>query len=172
MEEQENHQQKLKNQERKGQKQMLTNPARYSRYQTDGECKAITKTCRAVVDGRIDVQYHFRSLLAASTTATGGKARSKGSRGHSAKQADPKVLCLLPQSTSFSCSYFTRDRAAHQIQLVSDLCDLTIPASSLGLASIDDGILGLAGTLSGVIGVWRQWKATATTQDGLDLRKR
>ena len=53
------------------------------------------------------------------------------------------------------------ERAASRLQLTSDLCDLTVPLSGLGLANFDDGFVGLAGTLSSLIGVYTQWKKTA-----------
>jgi peroxin-11B len=54
-----------------------------------------------------------------------------------------------------------RERAAINLQLLSDLCDLTVPSSAIGLANFDDGIVGLAGTVSSLIGVYSQWKKTA-----------
>ncbi|KAI9714146.1 MAG: hypothetical protein M1812_006474 [Candelaria pacifica] len=54
-----------------------------------------------------------------------------------------------------------RERAATNLQLISDLCDLTVPSSALGYANLDDGIVGLAGTVSSLIGVWSVWKKTA-----------
>ncbi|KAK6599047.1 peroxisomal biogenesis factor 11 [Botrytis cinerea] len=54
-----------------------------------------------------------------------------------------------------------KERAAINMQLLSDLCDLTIPSSAIGLANFDDGIVGLAGTLSSLIGVYGTWKKTA-----------
>ena len=48
-----------------------------------------------------------------------------------------------------------------KIQLVSDMCDIMIPATTLGWVDLDDGIVGLAGTTSSLIGVWSQWKKTA-----------
>ncbi|KAG6038451.1 hypothetical protein E4U41_004212 [Claviceps citrina] len=56
----------------------------------------------------------------------------------------------------------TRERAASRLQLLSDLCDLTIPASALGWVGFDDGFVGLAGTVSSLIGVYGQWKKTAS----------
>ncbi|KAF2621176.1 peroxisomal biogenesis factor 11 [Macroventuria anomochaeta] len=50
---------------------------------------------------------------------------------------------------------------AIKVQLVSDLCDITIPATALGWVQLDDGIVGLAGTTSSLLGVWSQWKKTA-----------
>jgi len=47
------------------------------------------------------------------------------------------------------------------MQLLSDLCDLTVPVSALGFANLDDGLVGLAGTVSSLIGVFAQWKKTA-----------
>jgi hypothetical protein len=54
-----------------------------------------------------------------------------------------------------------RESAAARIQLISDLCDLTVPVSALGFASLDDGLVGIAGTVSSLIGVWSQWRKTA-----------
>lgn len=50
---------------------------------------------------------------------------------------------------------------AVKIQLISDLCDITIPGSALGWVDLDDGIVGLAGTTSSLLGVWGQWRKTA-----------
>jgi peroxin-11B len=54
-----------------------------------------------------------------------------------------------------------RERAAINLQLVSDLCDLTVPTSAIGITNFDDGFVGLAGTVSSLIGVYTQWKKTA-----------
>ncbi|KAI0839872.1 peroxisomal biogenesis factor 11 [Hypoxylon sp. FL0890] len=53
------------------------------------------------------------------------------------------------------------ERSASKLQLLSDLCDLTVPTSALGWIGFDDGIVGLAGTVSSLIGVYNQWKKTA-----------
>ncbi|KAF5249211.1 hypothetical protein FANTH_5477 [Fusarium anthophilum] len=54
------------------------------------------------------------------------------------------------------------ERAAAKKQLLCDLCDILVPVSGLGYVSfLDDGIVGLTGTLSSVIGVYTQWKKTA-----------
>ncbi len=55
----------------------------------------------------------------------------------------------------------SRERTTTNIQLISDLCDLTVPSAALGYANLDDGIVGLAGTVSSLIGVWATWKKTA-----------
>jgi len=54
-----------------------------------------------------------------------------------------------------------KDRAALHLQLVSDLCDMSVPTSALGWLELDDGIVGLAGTVSSLIGVYGQWRKTA-----------
>ncbi|KAK4060128.1 hypothetical protein H0G86_007870 [Trichoderma simmonsii] len=53
-----------------------------------------------------------------------------------------------------------KERAASHLQLISDVCDLTIPSSALGWVGFDDGFVGLAGTVSSAIGVYSQWKKT------------
>lgn len=47
------------------------------------------------------------------------------------------------------------------MQLLSDVCDLTVPVSALGWMALDDGVVGLAGTLSSILGIYTQWKKTA-----------
>ncbi|EXJ64117.1 hypothetical protein A1O7_00453 [Cladophialophora yegresii CBS 114405] len=54
-----------------------------------------------------------------------------------------------------------RQQQAVNIQLISDLCDLTVPSTNLGYANFDDGIIGLAGTLSSLLGVYGAWQKTA-----------
>lgn len=54
-----------------------------------------------------------------------------------------------------------RERLATQLQLVSDLCDITVPSSALGYANFDDGIVGLAGTTSSLIALRAVWAKTA-----------
>lgn len=54
-----------------------------------------------------------------------------------------------------------RERDATRIQLLSDGCDLMIPGSALGWAELDDGLVGLAGTVSSLIGVMTTWNKTA-----------
>ncbi|KAB2573861.1 Peroxisomal membrane protein PMP27 [Lasiodiplodia hormozganensis] len=50
---------------------------------------------------------------------------------------------------------------AAKIQLISDLCDLAVPLSALGYVTLDDGIVGLSGTVSSLLGLWSVWKKTA-----------
>lgn len=55
-----------------------------------------------------------------------------------------------------------KERSDTLTQLVSDLCDLTVPVFALGYSNVlDDGLVGLAGTLSSLLGVMAQWKKTA-----------
>ncbi|KAF1823830.1 peroxisomal biogenesis factor 11 [Dissoconium aciculare CBS 342.82] len=50
---------------------------------------------------------------------------------------------------------------ATQLQLFSDLCDFTIPSTALGFITLDDGLVGLAGTTSSIIGLRSAWAKTA-----------
>jgi peroxin-11B len=54
-----------------------------------------------------------------------------------------------------------RENNAVKVQLISDLCDLAIPIAALGWLDLDEGIVGLAGTVSSLIGVYGVWKKTA-----------
>ncbi|KAJ5565498.1 hypothetical protein N7513_001740 [Penicillium frequentans] len=54
-----------------------------------------------------------------------------------------------------------RERYNTCAQLFATLCDLTIPISKLEFANINDGVVGMTGTISSVIGIWFQWRKTA-----------
>ncbi|CAI7644501.1 unnamed protein product [Penicillium glandicola] len=54
-----------------------------------------------------------------------------------------------------------KERSAARIQLISDVCDLAVPLSAVGIVNLDDGLVGIAGTVSSLIGVWSQWRKTA-----------
>lgn len=54
-----------------------------------------------------------------------------------------------------------KERAATQLQLLSDCCDIVVPSSATGLVTLDDGIVGLAGTVSSLIGLRSAWAKTA-----------
>jgi len=47
------------------------------------------------------------------------------------------------------------------IQLVSDLCDLAVPSTMLGYTNLDEGLIGLAGTTSSLLGLYGAWQKTA-----------
>jgi len=54
-----------------------------------------------------------------------------------------------------------KELTAVKVQLLSDLCDITLPSTALKWVDLDDGIVGLAGTTSSLLGVWSAWKKTA-----------
>jgi hypothetical protein len=56
---------------------------------------------------------------------------------------------------------FHRERSAARIQLFSDVCDLAAPLSAIGVLNLDDGIVGITGTITSLIGIWSQWRKTA-----------
>ncbi|KAL4971295.1 peroxisomal biogenesis factor 11 [Aspergillus desertorum] len=72
-----------------------------------------------------------------------------------------KTLDLKEGEGVVEAKKLEKERSAARIQLISDLCDLTVPVSAIGLANLDDGLVGIAGTISSLIGVWSQWRKTA-----------
>ncbi|KAH7883706.1 peroxisomal biogenesis factor 11 [Phlebopus sp. FC_14] len=50
-----------------------------------------------------------------------------------------------------------RMRADTRYQFIIDILDVWIPASNLGLANVNDGIVGLAGMISSIMGLRSQW---------------
>lgn len=86
--------------------------------------------------------------------------RKEGEGVVEAKKIEKYVFPSRAVCTS-NANFISRERAAARVQLVSDLADIAIPASAIGLANLDDGIVGIAGTVSSLIGVWSQWRKTA-----------
>ena len=72
-----------------------------------------------------------------------------------------KYVAEMEATTIEIVTILCRERTSTNLQLISDLCDLTIPSAALGYASLDDGLVGLAGTVSSMIGVWSAWGKTA-----------
>ncbi|KAF2398934.1 peroxisomal biogenesis factor 11 [Trichodelitschia bisporula] len=54
-----------------------------------------------------------------------------------------------------------REWNATSLQLAQDMCDICLPSTSLGLLNLDDGLVGIAGTVSSLLGVYSVWKKTA-----------
>lgn len=72
-----------------------------------------------------------------------------------------KYVHYPPRKQEHSTNHIHRERSAARIQLISDLCDLAAPTSALGILALDDGLVGISGTVSSLIGVWSQWRKTA-----------
>lgn len=109
-----------------------------------------------------DVQCHRWPVLSVAATSKGAEHRQKGRGGCRGEQEDYKVSVQpLPGELRVDADNENRERNTTNLQLISDLCDLTVPAAALGYADLDDGIVGLAGTVSSLIGVWSTWKKTA-----------
>lgn len=54
-----------------------------------------------------------------------------------------------------------KERKGVKTQLLCDICDMTIPLSALGYMNLDDGVVGLAGLVSSIIGLRAAWSKTA-----------
>lgn len=70
-------------------------------------------------------------------------------------------LGIIRMRNGWHADTFIRERSAARIQLISDVCDLAAPLSAVGIVNLDDGLVGIAGTVSSLIGVWSQWRKTA-----------
>ncbi|KGO40419.1 Peroxisomal biogenesis factor 11 [Penicillium expansum] len=72
-----------------------------------------------------------------------------------------EFLFTTRMRNGWSANAFIRERSAARIQLLSDVCDLAAPLSAVGIVNLDDGLVGIAGTVSSLIGIWSQWRKTA-----------
>lgn len=88
--------------------------------------------------------------------------RKEGEGVVEAKKIEKYVSCLMGIIKNDPCANFLyRERSAARIQLFSDVCDLAAPLSAIGVLNLDDGIVGITGTITSLIGVWSQWRKTA-----------
>ncbi|KAG5368622.1 Peroxisomal membrane protein [Yarrowia sp. C11] len=71
------------------------------------------------------------------------------------------ALAAEKEKDTTSAKKNAKDAAAAQKQLVWDLLDFSIPLTSLGYLHLDDGLVGLAGFATGIMGVQKAWAATA-----------
>jgi peroxin-11B len=55
-------------------------------------------------------------------------------------------------------NHFNREYNTAVLQLLTDACDITLPSTALGYLSLDDGMLGLLGTFSSLIGIYNVWE--------------
>lgn len=72
-----------------------------------------------------------------------------------------EYVLSVPFAISSKTDHATqREPSATRIQLVSDLCDLTIPAAALGVVALDERVVAIAGIVSSLVGVCGQWHKT------------
>lgn len=101
--------------------------------------------------------YNMKSEERGHTVSADADAEKTVELKRLAKYVTHYRVCCNQTSTNL----LRRDRTAVQLQLISDVCDATVPSSYLGYANFDDGIVGLAGTTSSLIGLTAQWAKTA-----------
>lgn len=78
--------------------------------------------------------------------------------------ASAKEAALLADSDEKDVTSLKKvlaEKKAANLQLLWDVLDTTIPISSLGLANLDDGFVGLAGFITSALGARQQWAATS-----------
>lgn len=87
--------------------------------------------------------------------------RKEGEGVVEAKKIEKCVPCFFGCVEVFANVYDCRERSTARTQLVSDVCDLAAPVSALKYMDLDDGIVGIGGTISSLIGLQSQWRKTA-----------
>ncbi|KAG9561294.1 peroxisomal biogenesis factor 11, partial [Aureobasidium melanogenum] len=106
---------------------------------------------------RMQVQAYKAWMTGLCFSVLNGVYTIYKSRSEEAAQTDKAVAA----EKTVEVKKLQRERSAAQTQLISDLCDLFIPLSALGYIKVDDGIVGLAGSVSSLIGLMAQWSKTA-----------
>jgi len=87
--------------------------------------------------------------------------RKEGEGVVEAKKIEKYVPCSFGRVEVHANANDCRERSTARTQLVSDVCDLAAPVSALKYMDLDDGIVGIGGTISSLIGLQSQWRKTA-----------
>lgn len=133
------------------------------------DAAGIVKSARAKELQKQAFKAWFVGLLASAVAGLYGNYKlSVRAREINEKDPDAKVEGKKIEKYGYMFDVEDRDadngyrqRKTTNIQLLSDLCDLTVPSTAIGYANFDDGIVGLAGTVSSLLGVWGVWQKTA-----------
>jgi len=80
---------------------------------------------------------------------------------HGLQNAAKKHLNSADAEKAVELKKLEKEKTATQLQLLSDVCDIASPSSSLGWVTLDDGVIGLTGTVSSLIGLRSAWRKTA-----------
>jgi peroxin-11B len=131
------------------------------KMQTQAYKAWMTGLCFSVLNGVYTI-YKSRSEEAAQTdkaVAAEKTVEVKKLQRYVSRPTLPSPFQAFVTDTTLLTFY--SERSAAQTQLVSDLCDLFIPLSALGFIKVDDGVVGLAGSVSSLIGLMGQWSKTA-----------
>ncbi|OZJ03369.1 hypothetical protein BZG36_02997 [Bifiguratus adelaidae] len=93
--------------------------------------------------------YKLREInLRASVLERSKRAIAQGTEKEAAKGADVKVESKLLEKERYAVNY----------QMTQDVLDALIPAATLDYIGLDDGIVGLAGLTTSIMGGMTQWK--------------
>ena len=103
--------------------------------------------------------YNTYRLRQRAQTVDEKDAEDKVEKVKIAKYVTASKARICCNKSELTCE--NRQQRAVNIQLISDLCDLTVPSTALGYTTFDEGIIGLAGTTSSLLGAYGAWQKTA-----------
>lgn len=81
-------------------------------------------------------------------------------RRHQIATAKQTALLAEAEKDTASLKKVTTEKKAANIQLVWDVLDTSIPIANLKYADLDDGVVGLAGLVTSLLGTKQQWAST------------
>ncbi|PWN25243.1 peroxisomal biogenesis factor 11 [Jaminaea rosea] len=84
-------------------------------------------------------------------------------RQRQALASRPRASAEKEAERKVELQQIAKEKGAVRYQVVQDALDLANPGSSIGLFNFDDGFIGLAGTVTSLMGVYSQWQAVNGT---------
>lgn len=85
----------------------------------------------------------------------------KSLRRHQLATEKEKILLASSEKNTVELQKLAAEKHSANVQFVWDCLDITNPLSGLKYVDLDDGIVGFAGFITGILGVRKQWAATA-----------
>lgn len=82
-------------------------------------------------------------------------------RKYQIASAKRQALLAEAEKDDSSLKRAEREIEAAKKQFIWDVLDVSIPVAGLGLADLDEGIVGAAGLITSIFGTQQQWAATA-----------
>jgi len=82
-------------------------------------------------------------------------------RARAASAARPRATAEKEAERKVELTQIATEQAAVRYQMTQDSLDWLLPATGAGFLDLDEGVLGIAGTITSLLGARTQWKATS-----------
>ena len=90
---------------------------------------------------------------------TSGAYKTNALRQRRAAAARPRATAEKEAERKVEIGQIKKEQGAVQWQMVQDALDALNPATAAEFLNMDDGVIGIAGTITSIMGATTQWQA-------------